>query len=121
MTYRITPVQLAVHPEGTFCCDPDAATVVTLQGEEDLFSIRQGDHVIYVSTEELEPLFEACKQLMEQQPDRPVQEAPVDPSTAEQEPSETSIPEPAPAVVVRGVDGTLIDAATGEPVVAWMP
>jgi hypothetical protein len=44
----------------------------------------------------------------------------VDPSAAEQEPSEASTREPAPAVVVRGVDGTLIDPATGEPVVAWM-
>jgi hypothetical protein len=116
--YRITATQFAVYPEETTYCDPDA-TIVSLLGElgeDEHFSIRQGDHVIYLDPEELEPLLVACKRLRGQS----AQESPVDTSAAEQEPSEASTREPAPAVVVRGVDGTLIDPATGEPVVAWM-
>lgn len=74
--YRITPTQMAVHPEGADYSDPDA-TIVTLLGElgeDEHFSVRQGEHVIYLDPEEIPALAEACQRLLSQRTERPAAE-----------------------------------------------
>lgn len=94
--YRITPTQMAVHPEEADYSDPDA-TIVTLLGElgeDEHFSIRQGEAVIYLDPEEIPALAEACQRLLSHRTASAVEQEPADLPPAE--PQEAFIPQAAP-------------------------